>query len=277
MFIPGYPPSAFPLSRHLPPLAEGVCAAYADQYSARGEVVIDPFGQSPRVAVEALSLGRRVVVATFNPISRLALSLALRPPTVAELRSALTVLADAPMGGRDSDRLENYLRDLYKTSCLDCGTPTIADSYEWDADANAPAEKTYYCQQCGGQKSRPTDEADRSLAVRFTRAGLDYYFVLDRVAAPDDPDRRHVQEALQVYPPRALTAIAACLGMFAMIGVGERSDVVAHLCGLLAGLASGVATGLTVRRPIHGPVQAALGTLAVGIVAAAWWSALAVR
>jgi len=76
---------------------------------------------------------------------------------------------------------------------------------------------------------------------------------------------------------RALTAVAACLGMFAMVGVGERSDVLAHLSGLLAGLCLGVATGLGVRQSIGTLVQAALGALSVGVVAAAWWSALATR
>jgi len=41
--------------------------------------------------------------------------------------------------------------------------------------------------------------------------------------------------------------IAACLGLFAMLGVGERTDVVAHLAGLAVGLLLGVATGRWLR------------------------------
>ncbi len=73
---------------------------------------------------------------------------------------------------------------------------------------------------------------------------------------------------------RALTAIAACLGLFAMLGVGERSDVLAHLFGLGAGLVLGLVAGLVVRRPLTAWAQVALGLGAAGTVAGAWILAL---
>ncbi len=207
-FAPGYPPSPTGLlARFLPPLGEGVAAHSIEQQTAPGDLVLDPFGQSPRVAVEALSLGRRVVVANFNPISRLALSLAVRPPTAAELRSALTQLGDIPI---EADRLETYVRGLYATRCADCGQAVSADSFEWDGDQ--AIEKIYFCPQCGGPPRRhPTDNADRERAHHFKHSGPDYYILLDRVTALNDPDRAHAEEALAVYPARALTAIATTL------------------------------------------------------------------
>ncbi|MGH2524440.1 MAG: hypothetical protein ACRDH2_18180, partial [Anaerolineales bacterium] len=132
-FVPGYLPSSPALlARFLPPLVEGVAAHYLQHHSGPGDLVFDPFGQSPRVAVEALRVGRRVIVASFNPASRLALSLAVCPPSQADLRSALTLLADVRVGG--SERLENYLRGLYRTTCADCGAEASADAFEWEAD-----------------------------------------------------------------------------------------------------------------------------------------------
>src|SRR5579859_7635276 len=85
-FVPGFPSSGprF-LGRFLPPVADGVAAAYANSFSQVGDVILDPFGQSPGVAAEALSLDRRVIVACSNPILRLALSLAVHPPALADL------------------------------------------------------------------------------------------------------------------------------------------------------------------------------------------------
>ena len=75
---------------------------------------------------------------------------------------------------------------------------------------------------------------------------------------------------------RALSAIAACLGLFAMIGVGQRAeiDVMAHVTGLGAGLVTGLATGLVLRRPVRPLVQALLVVLSAAIVVGCWWRAL---
>lgn len=75
---------------------------------------------------------------------------------------------------------------------------------------------------------------------------------------------------------RALTAIAACLGMFAMIGVGERAeiDVLAHVAGLGAGLVIGVVTGLLLRRTVRPVAQWLLVVASAAIVAGCWWRAL---
>jgi hypothetical protein len=211
-FIPGYEPrSERLLARFLPPLGEGVAAHYIEQHTAPGDLLFDPFGQAPEVALEALSLGRRLIVANFNPISRLALSLAARPPTEAELRSALTQLADVR---KDVERLETYLRGLYQTTCAMCGASVSADAFEWDTDRDphAPSAKIYFCPQCGGSaQHQPADDADRAHAHHFRAKGPDYYILLERVTARDDADRAYAEEALTIYPPRALTAIATTL------------------------------------------------------------------
>ena len=228
-FIPGYPPaSPRLLGRFLPPVADGVAVHYIEQHSQPNDLVIDPFGQSPRAALEALRLGRRVLVANFNPVSRLALSLAARPPTEAELRSALTALADMR---KDDARLEDHLLGFYHTTCAACGSSTSADAFDWDAEAGVPVEKTYSCQKCGDfPQHAPTDDADRALAQRFTRS-LDYFLLLDRVAARGDPDRDHAEEALAVYPPRTLAALAATLVKLDQLD--PPAEVRRLLCGLL--------------------------------------------
>jgi len=69
---------------------------------------------------------------------------------------------------------------------------------------------------------------------------------------------------------RALTVVAACLGLFAMLGVGERTDVVAHLAGLAVGLLLGVATGRWLRRPPRALGQWLLAAASALAVVGCW-------
>jgi membrane associated rhomboid family serine protease len=69
---------------------------------------------------------------------------------------------------------------------------------------------------------------------------------------------------------RALLGIAAALGLLAMLGMGERSDIVAHASGLGFGILFGVLVGLWLRRPVRlfGQALALLATLA--LLVGAW-------
>jgi membrane associated rhomboid family serine protease len=69
---------------------------------------------------------------------------------------------------------------------------------------------------------------------------------------------------------QALAVLAACLGIFAMLGVGEKSDVLAHLFGLGVGLLLGATCEPLGRRPLRGATQLALGLASAGVVAGAW-------
>ena len=72
---------------------------------------------------------------------------------------------------------------------------------------------------------------------------------------------------------RVLSIVAACLGVFAMLGVGERSDVLAHLFGLGIGLVLGAAVGRGVQLPLPARVRHGAGALAAGRAGRCWWLA----
>jgi rhomboid protease GluP len=69
---------------------------------------------------------------------------------------------------------------------------------------------------------------------------------------------------------RGLLGIAAALGLLAMLGMGERSDVVAHMTGLGSGAIAGLGLGLLLKRPVRTLGQALCLTATVALVAGAW-------
>lgn len=73
----------------------------------------------------------------------------------------------------------------------------------------------------------------------------------------------------------AYAPLAAGLALLAMLGVGARSDLGAHLFGFVAGAALGLPAGALARRPPGRPVQLVAGGAALALLGGAWLRALA--
>ena len=69
---------------------------------------------------------------------------------------------------------------------------------------------------------------------------------------------------------RALLGIAAALGLLAMLGMGERADVVAHATGTGFGVLFGALLGLGIKRPVRYLGQALALSCAVAMLVGAW-------
>src|SRR5512135_1327100 len=124
-YIPGtMPVDPGPLSRFTPPLEEGTVARWLSQHAPAGSWVLDPFGFSPRLVLEAARAGYRVLVTVNNPITRFLLEMAADPPREADFQAALAELAVAKKG---DERLGTHLQSLYQTACEKCGRQIQAE------------------------------------------------------------------------------------------------------------------------------------------------------
>ncbi len=204
VFLPGKPAHPTPLERYLPPVPSGIAADWLAGNAPKGAWVLDPFGASPQMAVEAARAGYRVAVAANNPVARFLLEMHAQPPTAEELTAALSILSAAKGA---EDRLEPLILELYQTECPKCKTQTPADAFVWQQDTDAPHAKIVNCKSCGEQGEYPTDEKDKERAASFQRGGPHLSRALERIAPKGDPDREHAQEALDAYLPRAVYAL----------------------------------------------------------------------
>ena len=217
-YLPGLPPASNEaLGRYLPPLPTGVLTAWLGAnlpFNPQEDPhpwVLDPFGAAPRLTVEAARAGYRVLVAANNPVARFLIEMAALPPNPETLRSALALLASARRG---DERLELHVRGLYKTTCDQCSAEVMVEAFIWERisppgetpDAR-PIGRIYHCPACGHGGEHPATQADIARAAQFAGGGLHRARALERVAAQDDPDRRHVEEALDAYLPRAVYAL----------------------------------------------------------------------
>ena len=210
-YIPGMNPAdPGPLSRFTPPLEEGVISRWlplhAPGYDATqnkaGSWLLDPFGFSPRLVLEAARAGYRVLVTVNNPITRFLLEMSADPPGEADFNAALAEL-DAVKKG--DERLGAHLRSLYQTSCEKCNQIIQVDSFLWRKGENVPYGRIYSCPHCGDSGERTVTREDVERVKKITATdSLHRSRAFERVAALSDEDRVYVEEAIQYYLPRPL-------------------------------------------------------------------------
>jgi hypothetical protein len=193
-----------PLARYLPPVPEGIGAAFLARHPAPGGWVLDPFGTSPSLAIEMARTGWQVLVAVNNPVTRFLLELAADPPSRAELQSALADLAAIRKG---DERLETHLQSLYLTECNKCQRSIPAQAFIWERGGTMPVARIYTC-PCGESGEFSVTESDQIRSARMAASDrLHRARALERIAAPGDPDRQHAEAALDCYLPRAVYAL----------------------------------------------------------------------
>ena len=106
-YIPGLSPAEpGPLSRFTPPLEEGVISTWLPLHAPAGSWLLDPFGFSPRLVLEAARAGYRVLVTVNNPITRFLLEMSSNPPSESDFKAALADLSVAKKGEERLHRLQ---------------------------------------------------------------------------------------------------------------------------------------------------------------------------
>ncbi len=202
-YIPGMSPAdPGPLSRFTPPLEEGVISRWLSLHTPMGSWLLDPFGFSPRLVLEAARAGYRVIVTVNNPINRFLLEMSANPPSEANFKAALADLAVLKKG---EERLGPHLQSLYVTTCEKCEQQIYADMFLWRRGEDAPYARVYTCPHCGdaGEHSVTGEDIERAKRIAATDS-LHRSRSFERVAALNDEDRFYVEEAIQHYLPRPL-------------------------------------------------------------------------
>jgi hypothetical protein len=193
-----------PIERFMPPIEQGSVTQVLQELGEPEELIVDPFGVSPQLVLEAARSERAILVAVNNPIIRFIIQHTGMPFSKSNLYAALAKFSTAP---KDGSRLEPFLKDLYRTICSRCGAVVSADYFVWDKERELPIFKGYICKECGQEIEEATNEVDRGLALSHSGKGLQYAMALEQLAPSGDPYRQHAEAALSAYPGRALFGV----------------------------------------------------------------------
>jgi hypothetical protein len=193
-----------PLQRYLDPLPIDVLSRYLTSYTGPGELVIDPVAQRPALPLAAARLKRKAIASNFNPINDLLVRGMLTLPAPDEMDAATTRLGDSLKRGVP---LRDHINQLYATTCDHCSGTVIAQSFFWDGQASRPVEKLYHCPHCDCDGRFPVHETDLHTLDGIETQGIHFWYLLERLAQPHEPERGLAQELLQLYTPRSLCAL----------------------------------------------------------------------
>ncbi|HRQ25256.1 MAG TPA: hypothetical protein PLF42_17650, partial [Anaerolineales bacterium] len=209
-YIPGFKPAdSGPLARFLPALEEGVVSTWLTLLNQPSSWLLDPFGFSPRLVLEAARSGYRVLVTANNPITRFLLETFANPPPEAEFTAALADLGAVKKG---DERLEIHLQSLYLTICEKCDQKVHASAFLWRKDEDLPYAKIYECKHCGDSGERIATDEDRENAKRIASTdALHRSRAFERVISLKDEDRIYAEEAIEHYLPRPLYALTTII------------------------------------------------------------------
>jgi len=202
-YIPGLSPAEpGPLSRFIPPLEEGVISSWLPRHTPAGSWLLDPFGFSPQLVLEAARAGYRVLVTVNNPITRFLLEMAATPLSESDFKAAL---ADLSVAKKGEERLATHLQSLYLTNCEKCGQEIHAESFLWRKGEDEPYARIYTCPHCedSGEHAAAQEDIKRARRIASTD-NLHRSRAFERVIQLEDEDRVYAEEAIEYYLPRPL-------------------------------------------------------------------------
>ncbi|HOE70862.1 MAG TPA: hypothetical protein PLE10_01710 [Brevefilum sp.] len=195
------PPPELPLGRFLPPIPAGMASAWCRENLNPGDWVLEPFGYNPLVVIEMAAAGYPVLACVNNPIHAFLLKTLSSAPQSGDLIAALQDLAVASKGNQ---RMEPYIRSLYRINCAACNTQIEADAFLWKKDAYQPFAAIVDCPTCGARGEQTLSEFALENLTPLPPKELHLARALNRIAAHDDAVRTHVKNILNAYPARPL-------------------------------------------------------------------------
>jgi hypothetical protein len=233
---PFYPGDRFlirlPLDRYLPPYRIGTVSAWL---SANREnlnlittsgLILDPFGGSPLMCLEAANNGFPLIVCANNPINRLLIECLANPPQREEM---LNIVAEISSIKKLDLRLESFIRSLYLSLCNFCNSEVEVEAFIWEKTTTGtpPAliAKKYKCPSCGQSGEFPATAQDQQNLSQLPPTEIFMSQALNRVIAPNEPEKEAVQDAIQTYIPRTLFGLITLINKLDMENHSTRRDL----------------------------------------------------
>src|SRR5207253_8922402 len=200
-----------PLDRFGTAFPSSLADLYANAYTPRRGVVLDPLAHPWSAADAAERADRRGVAKSREPLGEWARRAIALAPAADEVLAALDRVGESALVGTPH---RVGMRELYGSTCATCRGPVIVEAFLWDRDAQAPTKKAFRCGICARDGRalliEATTDADAESARRCEARGMAYWQLVERFG-PDPAAQALGESVAALYTPRNLTALMATL------------------------------------------------------------------
>ncbi len=230
------PLETLPLPRPLDRLGTAFPATlaevYANAYSPRRGVILDPLAHPWSAADAAERADRRGVARSREPLGEWARSVIAQAPAADETLTALDRVGESVLVGTPH---RVAMRELYGSTCATCRGPVIVEAFLWERDATVPTKKAFRCGICAREGRalliEATSDDDATASHRLEPRGMAYWQLVERFG-PDPAAQALGESVATLYTPRNLTAFVATLrAVETALGASPARDVLL-LCAL---------------------------------------------
>ena len=200
-----------PLDRFGTAFPSALADLYANAYTPRRGVVLDPLAHPWSAADAAERADRRGVARSREPLGEWARRAIALAPAGDEILAALDRVGESALVGTPH---RVAMRELYGSTCATCRGPVIVEAFLWERDAPTPTKKAFRCGICAREGRALLIEAatedDEQSSQRLEQRGMAYWQFVERFG-PDPNAQALGESTAALYTPRNLTALVATL------------------------------------------------------------------
>lgn len=142
-----------------------VVAAYIENYTDPGDIVLDPFCGSGIIACEVVRLGRRAISIDINPMATFITKITLTPVNLSRLRWAFEDLKSI---------CREAVSEMFVTKCSLCHKNAEVEFLVKDGEV--PTKIAYKCDCSRKRLFKDPDKRDKNLAFSFERRKVPYWY-----------------------------------------------------------------------------------------------------
>ena len=145
-----------------------VAAAYIENYTKPGDIVLDPFCGSGIIASEAVRLGRRAIAIDLNPVATFITRMTLTPVNLSRLRGAFEDIREI---------CEGSISELFPTRCSRCGKNAEIEFVVIEGES--PIQIAYKCSCSDSRLFKKPDILDNKFDLSFEKRKIPFWYPHD--------------------------------------------------------------------------------------------------